>query len=80
MMMMMMMMIKKCKRLKFDHITKWYMLKPVSIQENETNKNLRGFEIYTECFPPRRVDFVLINKKKRDCQVDFAVPVDHKIK
>ena len=28
-----------CKKLKFDHSTKWYMHKPESILENETQKS-----------------------------------------
>ena len=31
--------------------------------------------------PARRLDLIIINKKKRTCKiVDFAVPVDHRIK
>ena len=31
--------------------------------------------------PARRPDLIIINKKKRTCKiVDFAVPVDHRIK
>ena len=29
-----------CKKLKFDHNTKWYMHKPESIQENKEHKIL----------------------------------------
>ena len=28
-----------CKRLKFDHTTKWFMHQPESILENETREN-----------------------------------------
>ena len=28
-----------CKKLQFEHTTKWYLLKPESILENETQKN-----------------------------------------
>ena len=30
-----------CKRVKFDHTSTWYMYKPDSIQENETQNSLR---------------------------------------
>ena len=36
-----------CKKLKFDHTTKWYMHKPESILENEAYKILWDFEIQT---------------------------------
>ena len=38
---------KLCKRLKFDHITKWYMHKPESVLENKVHKILWDFEIQT---------------------------------
>ena len=34
-----------CKKLKFDHITKWYMHKPDFVQENEMHKILWECEI-----------------------------------
>ena len=36
-----------CKRLEFDHTSKWYMHKPKPIQENKTHKILWYFEIQT---------------------------------
>ena len=33
------------KKLKFDHITKWYMHKPESVLENETHKILQNFDL-----------------------------------
>ena len=71
-----------CKKLNFDHTTKWYMHKPESVLENETHKILWDYEIQTDhLIPARRPDLVLINKKKRTCQlVDFAVPADHRVK
>ena len=36
-----------CKKLKFDHSTKWYMHKPKSILENEMLKILWNFGIQT---------------------------------
>ena len=58
------------------------MHKPESIQENVRHKILRGFEIQTNYpIPTRRPDQVLIKKKKRTCHlVDFAVPVNHRVK
>ena len=37
-----------CKKLKFNHITKWYMHKPESVRKNETHKNLWDFEIQAD--------------------------------
>ena len=37
-----------CKKLKFDHMNKWYMRNPESILENETHKILWDFEIQTD--------------------------------
>ena len=34
-----------CKKLKFNHTTKWYIHKPESLLKNETHKILKGFEI-----------------------------------
>ena len=30
-----------CKKLKLDHSTQWYVHKPVSVRENETQSSLR---------------------------------------
>ena len=54
-----------CKRLKFDHTTKWYLQKPESVIENETHYD---FEIQTDLLIPlRRSNRVVIDKslKKR---------------
>ena len=68
-----------CKRLKFDHTAKWYMPKSVSLSENETHRNIWDFEIQSDyLIPARRPDLVIINDYH--CRVDFAVPVDHKVK
>ena len=65
------------KTLKFDPSDEWYMLKPKSVQENETHKILRDFKIHMDhSISARRPDLILINKKKRTChKVDFAVSV-----
>ena len=60
-----------CRKLKFDHTTKWYMRKPVSVPENETHTILWNFEIQTD-HPARRSDQEII-KKRTCCIVDFAV-------
>ena len=71
-----------CKKLNFEHTTKWHMHKLESVLENETHTILWDFEIKTDqLIPVRRSDLVLINKKERTCQlVDFAVPADHRVK
>ena len=69
-----------CKRLKFDHINKWYMLKPESVQEKETHKILWDFD---HPIPARRPDLVLINKKKKKktCPLmGFVVSAHHREK
>ena len=43
-----------CKRLTFDHNTKWYMHKPESVQVNVTDKILWDFEILTDHLIPDR--------------------------
>ena len=64
-----------CKRLKGDHADKWYMQKLESVQEN---KILWDFEIQIDLqIPVRRLDLVLINKKK----ISFhLIPADHRVK
>ena len=37
--------LELCKKLKFDHFTKWYMRNTESVLENETRKFLWVFEI-----------------------------------
>ena len=76
-----------CKKLKIDHTNKWYMHNPALILENTTHKVLWDFNIQTDhLILARRTDLIKINKKrkekkKRTCKiVDFAVPVDHRIK
>ena len=55
-----------CKKLKFDHTTKWYMHKPESVLENETHRILWYFEIQTDqLIQARRPDLVIVNKKKK---------------
>ena len=60
------------------------MHKSESVLENETYKILRDFEIQTNyLITAKRPDLVIISKKKRKktCRiVDFAVPVDDRMK
>ena len=58
---------KLCKKLKFNHTYKWYMLNPESVLENEKHKRLWDFEIQTDhLISARRADLVVINNKKRE--------------
>ena len=62
------------------------MQNPAPVQENDTHKLLRDFNIQTDhLISARRPDLIIINnkkkKKKKICKiVDFAVPADHRIK
>ena len=40
--------LELCKKLKFDHTTKWYLHNPESAPENETHKIPWDFEIQTD--------------------------------
>ena len=48
-----------CKKLKFDNTTKWYMLKPESVHENQTHTIIFDFEIQMDHLIYVRI---LINK------------------
>ena len=64
-----------CKKLEFDHTTKWYMHK--SEWENETQKSLLDFETQTDNLNmARRLELKIINKKKKST----CVSADHKVK
>ena len=71
-----------CKKLKFDHTNKWYILNPAPVLENNTHKLPWDFDIHTDhLISARRPDLIIITKKKRTCKiVDFTVPADHRIK
>ena len=63
-----------CKRLKSDHTTKWYMLKPESI-----HRILYYFEIEMDHLIQARRPNLRVNKKRRIClPVDFVVPAEHR--
>ena len=54
-----------CKKLKFDHTTKWYMHKLESLLENKTHKILWDFEIQTNhLITARGPDLVIVEKKR----------------
>ena len=73
-----------CKKFKFDHTNKRYMHKPALVQENDTLKLIWDFDVQTDhLISARRPDLIIINKRKKKRIykiVDFAVPVDHRIK
>ena len=52
---------------------------PEFIQENEMHKLLWNFDIQTDhLITDRQPDLIIVNKKKRTCQiVDFAILADH---
>ena len=59
------------------------MHNPAPVLENNTHKLLWDFNIHTDhLISARRPNLIIINKKKkkRTKIVDFAVPVDHRIK
>ena len=70
-----------CKRSKFDHNDKWY-IKQNLFKNMRPIKILGDYEIQmNHLIPARRPDLVLITKTKRTCHpMDFAVPVDHRVK
>ena len=55
-----------CKKLKFDHVNKWYIHNPAPVIENDTHKLLGEFDIQTDhLISARRQDFIIINQKKK---------------
>ena len=71
-----------CARgLKFDITIKWYMYKSKSVVENETYKILYDFDIQTDLRNLGHKTRPSVDKPERKCRlVDFAVPVDHRVK
>ena len=63
-------------------MNKWYMHKPESIRKKKTHKLLWDFEKQIDhLISARRPELVIVNQKKRTCRiVDFAVPVNHRVK
>ena len=37
-----------CKKMKYDHTAKWYILNPECVQKNKIHKLLEDFEIQTD--------------------------------
>ena len=71
------------KKFKFDHSNQWHMHHPASVLENDTHNLLSNFDKWTDhLISARKLDFIIISKKKKTtCKsVNFAVPVDHRIK
>ena len=73
-----------CKKFKFDHAKKWYMHNPSPVLENDTHKLLWDIDIQTDYLISAWGPDLIMNKKKKRkkiCKiVDFAVPVDYRIK
>ena len=56
--------LESVKKVKFDHTTKWYMHKPVSVREKETHRILCDFEIQmAHLISTRQLDAVDLQKK-----------------
>ena len=54
-----------CKKLKFEHVNKWYMHNPESVLENETHIVLRDFKIQTDnLISVRGPDWETVNEKE----------------
>ena len=71
-----------CKRLRFDYTDKWYMYKPESVLEYETQKNLWDFEIQMDRpIQIKRPNLISTYKKKRICHlVDLGIRAEQKLK
>ena len=56
-----------CKKLKFDHPTKWYMHKPESLRMNKMQKLLGDYEIWIDRLIPAGIpdQMIIIKKEKR---------------
>ena len=55
------------KKIKFDHTNKFYMHNPAVVLENDTHKFLWDFDTRTDHqISARRLDLIVINKKKRE--------------
>ena len=69
-----------CKKLKFDFANKWFMHNPESIQENETHKLLFLRRNGSPNFGQTTSPSDSYKEKKIYRILDFAVPVDHRVK
>ena len=64
-----------CKKFKFDNTNKWYIHNPIAVQENDTHKLLRDFDIQTDhLISARRPDLIIINNNnnKTKTKREFA--------
>ena len=59
---------KVCKKLKFDHTTKWYVHKPESALKNETHKIFMDFEIQTADLNSARRPYLSIIIKREPAE------------
>ena len=54
-----------CKKLESDHMNKWYIHNPESLQDNKMHKVLWDFQIQTDhLISARRPDLIVVNKKE----------------
>ena len=73
--------LESCKKLKFDHKTKWYKRKSESALVNETKNNNGIKEKRAIIIPDRIPDLIMIKKKKKICQlVSFPLSADGMVK
>ena len=68
------------KKFKFDHANKWYMHNPAPVLKNDTHKLLWDFHIQTDHLISARRPNDQKQRKKICKIIDFAVPVEHRIK
>ena len=72
-------MIHWCKKLKFDHTTKWYIHKPESVLVNEIHEILWEFKIRIDHpIPARRPNLVMIIKKKREITEELTLQSENR--
>ena len=76
-----------CKKLKFEHMSKWYIHNPESFLENETQNSLGSSNLGQTTRPSDSQQKKKKKKKKKKKRkkrtsriVDFAVPADHRVK
>ena len=74
-----------CKKLKIDHINKWYMHNPAPVLENDTHKLLCDFDIHTDhLISGRRPGLIIINNNKKRESAKLSTlpppPADHRTK
>ena len=71
---------ERCKKFKFDHANKWYMLNLAAVLENGPHKLLWDYDIQTDhLISARRSDLIIFDNKKENLQ-NSRLPADHRIK